>query len=367
MFSSLAFCSNCIDITKYLQQTSNCTQRKIAITNEGIFRPETNEVNCTYWFPLSSSGRNFTYYTDTLVGISARSDITVSWRVWPAPGQKNTNAYIKAPLLLIRFLRSFVKWDHTYLNLSEPIGSEAIRLPNEEVKPSSFATIAFIRGSPMTGTASTDYIGTANICAFSFCAREYNVSMQSGSLRSEIVSTSYSELKSVDKSLFDGMSPDNYTTSYAYTSLYTFTFPNDLVKNFNFVPRSQGGKTLSGRTVWKPVEQTLLRALKGLFATDYLVDGELDESDIASKTSSLISSGLNASVDISKTMDRVAAAMINHFRDISNRIIIGKNGTMELYIRVFWLWVLLPITSNFLGTALLASVIIATRRRKLPV
>lgn len=321
-------------------------------------------MNCTYWFPLSSSGRN---YTDTAGGNLPQdtSEMRISWDATVVEDQGATY-YGGAPAFLIRFLNDSRRWDSLYFNRSDPDGMEPFRLPNEEIIPSSFATIALIKGSPMTGTASTGYINTANICAFSFCAREYNVSMQSGLLRSEIVSTSYSELKSVNKSLSDGMPSYNYTTSYPYTSSYTFTFPDTPANNFNFIPRSQG-RPGSGKTSWTPAEVILWAALVGILGNDYLFNGDPIYNNIKAITSSLIPSGLNASMNIPKTMDRVAAAMTNHLRDTSNRTVIGQSGSMELYIRVSWQWLLFPITSIFLGTTLLASVIIATRRRKLPV
>lgn len=368
IFSSLAFCSNCIDITEYLQQTSNCTLRNLsqlramneAVNEEDPNRDRSTQVNCTYWFPLSSSGRNYTHSSGS-GSFSHTSDMTISWDVTTTLGQERPFYYEGAPSFLVRFLNDSRRWDGMYLNRSDFEGMEAFRLPNEEIIPNSFATIAFIKGSPMTGTASTGYIDTANICAFSFCAREYNVSMQSGLLRSEIVSTSYSEMKSVNKSLSDRMPLSHYTTSYPYTSSYTFTFPDTPANNFNFVPKSQG-TPYHGGTFWNPVERILWEVLYKIFWNDYLFDGNPSVDNLNAITTNLIPNGLNASADIPKTMDRVAAAMTNHLRDTSNRTIIGQSGSMELYIRVSWQWLFFPITSIFLGTALLVSVIIATRR-----
>lgn len=298
--------------------------------------PESTDVHCVYWLPLSSSGRNYTAFGDPF------SDITSSWRISYWEDQRRYT-YETAPSFSVRLIHS-----------SESFGLETFRLSNEEVIPSSFATIALIKGSPMTGAASTGYIDTANICAFSLCAREYNVSMKSGLLRSEIISTSYSDLKSVDKD------PSDETPSY------TFTFPNNPGNDITFVPRDKAIQEKAGMD-WLPIEEILRLALAGVFGGDLLLSTARNYSNLFPISSNFIQSGLNASVNIPKTMDRVAAAMTNHLRDISNYTVIGESGSMEIFIRVSWLWLLLPILSTCLGTVLLAWVIIVTRRRKLPV
>lgn len=349
VFSSLAFCSNCIDVTQYLQQTSNCTQEPLADdeydAEDGVI-PEITEVKCTYWLPLSSSGENYTF-----LGLNKdfdRSSFNLTWNITYWDDQRR-NTYDTAPSLFVRFINS-----------SKSLGSEAIRLSNEEVIPSSFATMALFKGSPTTDAVSTGYIDTANICAFSFCAREYNVSMESGLLRSEIISTSYSDLKSVDR----GLSDEN--SSYAYTSSYTFTFPNNPGNDFTLFPRSKAIQERAG-IAGLSVEQILFSALQGGFEGDFYLSTTRNTSNIYPLESAFLHSGLNASMNIPKTLDRVAAAMTNHLRDISNHIIIGQSGSMEIYIRVTWLWLLLPIVSIGLGTSFLVSAMIATRRRKLPV
>lgn len=81
----------------------------------------------------------------------------------------------------------------------------------------------------------------------------------------------------------------------------------------------------------------------------------------------ILQSRLNASTNISATMDRVAEAMTNTFRDRSNLTIQGQSGIMELYIRVSWLWLALPVFSSILGKVILISVMTMTRKHKLPV
>ena len=348
IFSFLGFCFNCIDITQHLQQTSNCTQRKLAKNEHGnpeYDKPhESNELICTYWLPLFSSGRNYTY-VNSLGESWNGSDITLSWEKIYWKDTKRITYKARSSLLI------------TYLVDSGLIGTDTFRLFDEEVIPSSFATIAFIKGSPATGAVSTDYIDTANICAFSFCAREYDVSMKSGLLRSEIVSTAYSGLKG---SVFDLNSPEKFASSY------TFTFPDHPSNDFTFVHKSQPIQDIHGgtRTLWEPIELKLFGVFQRVFENGFFLITDFDMWELRSEW---IQNELNASTNIPKTMDRVAAAMTNHFRDISNHTVIGQSGSMEVFIRVFWLWILFPILSICFGTILLIWIIIVTRRRKLSV
>lgn len=77
--------------------------------------------------------------------------------------------------------------------------------------------------------------------------------------------------------------------------------------------------------------------------------------------------GLYASPDIPKTMDRVVAAMTNRLRDMSSHKIRGPSITVDLYVRVSWLWLLLSGFFIILETLLLVSVMITTRKHKLPI
>ena len=207
---------------------------------------------------------------------------------------------------------------------NDPTESGEIHLPGGEIIPSSLAAILLIKATPKAGSSSTGFLSTANICALSVCAREYNISMTSGLMQSEIVSSSYSGLTRYDD-------PER---QYMRNSSYTFVFP-DMANNFVFVT-NKTAMGFDGRHVWATtfeeiVSGTLRMILEGtlLFSTDRL------SNDVGfTSTANIIQNGLNASTNISKTMDRVAAAMSNRLRDISNSTVQGQSGSMELYVRV---------------------------------
>ena len=335
-----------------MRQTSSCTrdeqeddEETIALDGPRVL----NDMDCTYWIPLSRSGRNLTVVEGN--GSYNRSNATISWFArWTIANWEDGShtELIHFPLFITKVLKH-----------DDSTGSDEIHLSDEEVIPSSFATMAFIKGVPSTGAASIGYISTADLCAFSICAREYNVSMTSGFLRSEIVSTSYGDVKGVDEALAEG------------SMSYAFTFPNNPGNDFTFFPSKKLIRDefiLDGkRMAWAPIEWTLQEAMQGVFNDDLVLNGDGDVwTEYQSPTASFLQGGLNASVSIPKTMDRVAAAMTNHLRDRSNITIQGLSGSIEVYIRVSGLWLLLPVISTLLGTALLASVIVVTRRRKLP-
>lgn len=301
-------------------------------------------INCTYWLPLSSSGLNYSYFQSPSLDFDIHngSDITLSWNITDMAGYKRY-AFVDAPSFITRFL-------------TNSKGSDEFHSSDGEFIPSSFATIALIKGAPITGSVSTGYISTANICAFSLCAREYNISKTSGLLRFDIVSTSYSNLTLHED-------PRDLTGN----SSYTFTFPNNSSNDFTFFANKTITATDGRHYVQSTFEQKFNDALRKILWGDLKLTTDELYNDASWTLSDILQNGLNASVSIPKTMDRVAAAMTNRLRDVSNLIIQGQSGSMEVHVRVSWLWLFLPALSIFLGMALLVSIIIATRRRKLPV
>ena len=162
---------------------------------------------------------------------------------------------------------------------------------------------------------STSFLNTANICALSVCAKEYNISMTSGLLQSEIISTFYGKLNRYDD-------PD---MPYLENSSYTFVFPNN-TNNFSFEAQKIDESRGFEDKMWDVLRETLEHSLYPESDVSWHVLGlgvPQDTFQIA----------LNASTNIPKTMDRVAEAMTNRLRDISNHTIQGQSGFMELYIR----------------------------------
>ena len=327
VFSSLGFCSNCIDITQFLQQNSNCTQEQLNSNEE--------RMDCTYWLPPSSSGRNYSSEQGIVNG-----SFNFSW------GFSGSGAWIEdAPSYLTEFLASFDD-SGSYLRIYQT----PFDLPDGKIIPSSLTQIALIKTSPQTGSMSTGFVHTAHICALSFCTREYNVSMTSGVLQSEIISTSYSNLTlKID--------PENSQDLAFVNSSYTFKFP-DSANNFTFI--ANGSISVRNETF----EELMFDALSSILEGSVTVNDSAGLPSTISATS-MIQSGLNASTNIPKTMDRVAAAMTNSLRDLSSLNVHGQSGSIELYVRVSWPWLALPVLSVILGMILLISVMKVTRKHKL--
>lgn len=292
-------------------------------------------VNCTYWLPLSGSGFNYSFHDDYYWVLHEGSDISRSWSLTEEEDHKFYEI-MGAPAFITRFLSEFNS------TLSRPNRTRSF-------DPDSVATIALIKLAPRSGSISTSFLDTANICTLSVCAKEYNISMTSGLLQSEIISTSYSKSTRYED-------PD---MPYLGNSSYTFVFPNS-IKNFTFV-----AKKIDQYDYFEGKVLDVLREIleNSLFLNS---DSSWNLLDLRA-TQDTFQAALNASIDIPKTMDRVAEAMTNRLRDVSNYTVQGQSGSMELYIRATWWWLLLPVSCVISGTILLISVTIATRKHKLPI
>ena len=309
-------------------------------------------MTCVYWLPRSSSDLNYIVHESPgSAWIVENGDpVRLNWDLVPGGniahgGDKNATV-LGLPSLKI-----------TFLFASSSVEPGEIRLSDGKVIPSFFAALALIKSPPVTSFASPGSLSTADICALTVCAKEYNISMTSGILRSETVSTSYSKLAKYD---------DLNRTNIEDWS-YKFEFP-DNTNNFNVVTH-KGAKIFhntlySGLTFEARMRDVLQQILEG----DLYVysDGLLGDNRFKS-VANMFLKGLDAYSDIPKTMDPIAAAITNRHRYINNHTVHGLSGSMELYVRVSWPWLLLPICSVIIGTTLLVSIMITTRKHKLPI
>ena len=346
VFSSLGFCSNCINITQFLQQNSNCTEILVPSQEYHPYASEEYRMKCIYWLPPSSSGLNYSAYIADGLAIQNGS-FSLSWTSFRETYRNNwgnPELFEDAPSFLTRFVHVRDENGETFESYQAPFD-----LPDGKIIPSSITQIAMIKTSPRTGSISTGFIHTAHICALSFCAREYNISMTSGALRFEIVSTSYSNLT------FQADDPESPSRG---NSSYTFTFP-DSTNDFTFI---HGPTQVLN---WNFDEAGMGEALSYMLEGNSTFSGPYDGDRLIQFGTSVLQSRLNASINIPKTMDRVAAAMTNHLRNLSSLNIYGQSGSMELYVRVSWPWLALPVLSVILGMILLISVMKVTRKHKL--
>lgn len=420
IFSSLAFCSNCVDITQFLQQHSNCSQHEAVQTETYQF--EGKIVKCIYRLPPSISERNHSYPDDW----NDTSTIEIAWII-KKDAQKSVAENIEPPSFLNLFL--------TGGNYSEPFqSSDGANISSHT------ATMALIKFAPQTDFASVGYLSTAHLCALSVCAKKYNMSMTSGLFRTEIVSTSYSEFggptlidqKNAGNPSYNFTFSDDLNNDFTVNSylINTISIPstlnntisghsNDTISDdsssgdpsssYSIVPiffdlasgdpssgdgysfdvdsdHSLSDHTLSAYaisddpsfrdpiadhpnfTVAFSVEDKLMEVLQqtfgGVIRTNYDL---LTASNWFADPTTMYLSGLNTSTNISKTMDRVAAAMSNRLRDLSNVTVQGQSEFLELYIRVSWWWLLLPSLIGVFATIFLISIAITTRKYKVPI
>lgn len=338
MFSSLGFCSNCIDITQFMKQNSTCTMKEAPDPN---FDSPVYLVNCTYWFPPFSPGQNYFYVDDDGNGVD-NSSIALSWTVAYENQRGQTPVFtIKSPWIFTNVLRG-EDWT---------LPGE-VHLSNGKIIPSFFAAIALIKTAPLTGSASTGFLTSAHICSLSVCGMEYNVSMKSGVLHTEVVSTSYSKI--VKNGDWDEGGFGNYS--------YSFTFPNEIN---NFILDS------ATSDLSLPFEDRLYLALRQVLEGTLAFNFDYSDSICGNlqygTAMNIIKNAFNTSSNISKTMDRVATAMTTQLREISNFTVQGQSESLRLHIRVFWWWLLLPTLTVVFETLVLISVMIITRKHKLPI
>lgn len=170
--------------------------------------------------------------------------------------------------------------------------------------PSKMGLSAFLRTTPFTGL-----VKAAHLCALCFCVRQYNVTVNSGIVSSNVFTTSYGKLTS------------NNTIDQ---SSYSF-FNSD--RNFTFAVASSERRvpSPSGTSIEVLLDLALQNILQGKLTRETT---EFSPKIEPTATNQIIY-GFNASTDIPATMDRVATAMTIHSRYLSNLTVSGQTGSTE--------------------------------------
>lgn len=265
-------------------------------------------MNCNYWLPRDSYDLNHIFHelpVDSW-GYDKGFPVSLTWDLI------DDSTVLSSSSLITKFLIG-----------ADSNESGEFPLSNGEVIPNFFAVLALIKLASVTSSATPGSLSTADICVLSVCAREYNISMASGILQLEIVSTSYSNL-----------AKDDVDQTPTFRSAF---------------------------------EARMRDVLQEILEGELFLYGEAPGDRFFPAVANMLPTGLNASSDIPKTMERIAAAMTNRLRDMSSHKVQGLSGSMELYVRVSWLWLLLPGFSVTFGTLLLVAVMITTRKHKLPI
>ena len=197
--------------------------------------------------------------------------------------------------------------------------------------------LIFIRTS--TQKSNPGAVLAADLCALSFCAQKRKVSVSLDQLTSTVLQT-VNGIKNVQSK----PEREGYGTGH------------DLEKGLSFTG-DDFNKTFSERngdidpTTWVINLQYLLSIFEGsLTGTSML------------RASSNIISAFHASSNISMTMNNIATAMTNYFRDSSNETVVGQAGQTELFVHVTWVWITLPAFLVLAGTLFLMLAMFETKR-----
>lgn len=337
VFSSLGFCSNCRNITPYVNNHTACHggSRPIPINAQGTWLEKAYaDTVCNYGLPNSSFGR--VLITDSAVSNSRQDE------AGPGEGGYYENFTITyysnewgggAPYFSIFAVNDglttspFPDWFNGTSQYQTPF-----QLDDGTSVPSKISHLAFLKT-----IASSGLVADAHLCALSFCARQYNVSVKSGTVSTSVISTTYSNMTyniSVPQTSY-AFATGDHTLAFTAPARHDSTWTTESWLNVQLGDILQGNLTLEGVPIGDVVRPN---------ATDHILYN------------------FNASTDIPATMDRVALAMTTHLRELSNLTQSGQSGSLETVIRVKWAWLCLPAALVVSGAICLLVAIRETKK-----
>ena len=205
--------------------------------------------------------------------------------------------------------------------------------------PSKISFFTVLKMTPLTGA-----VEEAHFCALSFCTRQYNSSVTSGVLSSNILSTSNSPMSRNEKA----DAPNNTTQR----SSYLFTNSDG---SFNF--EVAVNNTNTNLSIEELLSLELERILQGNITTD-----SIDGNTIVLTAANQLVFGLNNSADILASMDNTAAAIFVRMQALSDVVVTGQLASIESYIHVTWGWIALPGFLIVSGIGCLISAMIETKQ-----
>lgn len=340
-FSSLGFCSNCVDHKDYAQKNSDCIY-KTAL--------DLNNMTCTYKFPTSFLNNSIDDPATSDNPAMINGSVSVNfWRSWNETDIQGAFPFLALALTDLSSAPERLKVFQTPFDSQDGV-----------IIPSFFGIYAFIKTNPLTGSKNTAFLEAADICTLSFCAREYNVTVINGALYSEVLSTSYSKL------VYHEYKSSKYDLPM-FSSSYSFKFVNN-TQDFDFKTGFLRFQTLYDV---QNLETELHYALGKIFSGSTSMNAVLGDGyaergiQVRSSSTSLFLDGLNASTDIQASMNNIALAMTRHLREKTNLVAYGQNNTTEVFVHVAWIWLMLPVISIVSGTLLLFFAIKNTKRNGL--
>ncbi len=313
-FTSLGFCSKCQDITQPLRANS-----KYVDTNNNNTCPDGATSNC------EPNYRNYTYQ---LGGLSPNGDSGLS-----------TIARVSYAFLLnpnFEYVPGFfvkpIEWTRTTaFNFTDGTSIPIVAL------------VALFRTSTEISTAGD--VLAADLCALSFCAHKHKVSMSLNQPSSSTLETIYG-----NEVTYEDHFSRNHTKWVSFTGNdLKMTFPSPINKT-DYLDESV--------TLWIAQLSLIIQSIEGNLSTFPNGGGH------APTATSNIVAAFNASSNISLTMNNIATAMTNYYRDsVNDTVAGGQVGETESYIHVNWPWITLPAFLVAMGTVFLMLAIFETRRR----
>ena len=309
-FTSLGFCSSCQDVTQEMQQDSTSVRSLLFYASGHQGEEGWGQQNVTFTYSVPRSLLNG-YGIEADSSNPDSANLTTSTFTVSVTNSQQT-ALQGVPRLLAWALSS---------------GGQA----DTNRTPIGFGLYTFIRTS--TSPSSPGSVLSADLCSMSFCLQNRSVSVSSGKLNSSILNTIYADR--------------NLSTHSDSTRSYVFPTADD-----NF--------TLNLGPATEPALEVAL---------DTLLTGNVSETtasqaqDDNSTSSSTLIAGFDASHNFSLAMTNLAAAMTNYIRDASNHTVSGQLGITETYVRVLWLWIILPGVIVVAGALFLIIGIVETKKR----
>lgn len=335
LFTSLGFCSKCQDISRHLQKqvTPVYLECDISPNYETEFQT-TNNSNC------KESTENYIYKFPKLNGQF----------LYPLTDGKDPSPDNRSIAIPIRY--SSISSEHPYF-LAVPLSSDWKRGFNftDGTLMSISTLIGFIRLSSEQDSRLGDVL-TADVCALSLCAQKRNVSVSFNRFSSSILQTLYGTLDNPNKyGEFETLSflEDDFNMTYPSQ---TPDFDKDSVEN--------------ALDRWTGILWDLMMNFGGKMGVDLdqTAYAGLYEGAPPSQATSDIVGAFNASSNISMTMENIATALTNYFRDSSEVTIAGQAGEIQIYTHVVWSWIILPAFLVLAGIVWLMLAMYETERQK---
>lgn len=335
LFTSLGFCSKCQDINRLLQKQVTPVYLECNIPpNQGTEFQTTNNSNC------QESTENYIYKFPQLNGQF----------LYPLNDENDPSPDNRSIAIPLRY--SAISSDYPYF-LAVPLQTDGLRgfnFSDGTLMPIS-ALIGFIRLSSEQHSRLGDVL-TADVCALSLCAQKRNVSVSFNQFSSSILQTLYGTLENPNK---DG---DFVTLSFLEGD-FNITYPGqtpDFDKDF----------VDGALETWRGSLWDVMLNFDGKVGVelDQTVYGSYYEGAPPSQATSDIVGAFNASSNISMTMENIATALTNYFRDSSKVTVAGQAGEIQIYTHVVWSWIILPAFLVSAGAVLLMLAMYETKKQK---